>query len=155
MALSKLQRNELIAMLGGLLLLASLFLTWYATKGLGTIDGEPPAPGNQGDFSGWDIHTTMRWLLLAAALAPFILSYIIVRGHALSWPRGEMTAVIAIAAFGLLFYNGLVGKPGTSNSLTELKIGWFMAVIGTLLMLGGSAIRASATERKRKPPGTI
>lgn len=126
-----------------------LFLDWYATKGLGRIDGR------QGSFSGWEIHTTMRYLLLAAALAPLVLAYIIVRDHALSWPRGELTAVIAIAAFGLIFYNGLVARPGTSSSLVSLQIGWFVAVVGTLLMLAGSALRSSNVERKRKPPGTI
>ena len=63
-------------------------------------------------FTGWEVHTILRWLLLAAAAAPFILAYIIVRGHALSWPRGEMTAVVAIAAFGLVVYNGLIDRPG-------------------------------------------
>lgn len=149
MSLSKLQKGEFIAIFGGLLLLLGLFLNWYATKGLGEIDGQ------SGTFSGWDIHTKIRWLLLAAAIAPLILAYIIMRDHALSWPRGEMTAVIAIACFGLIFYNGLIARPGTSNSLTSLKVGWFVAVLGTLLMLAGSALRSSNVERKRKPPGTL
>ena len=149
MDLSKLQRGEFIAIGGGILLLIGLFLDWYATKGLGEINGA------QGSFSGWDVHTIIRWLLLAAAVAPLILAYIIMRDHALSWPRGEMTAVIAIACFGLIFYNGLVARPGTSNSLTSLQLGWFVAVAGTLLMLAGSALRSSNVERKRKPPGTL
>ena len=40
----------------------------------------------------------IRYLLLITAVAPLVLAWIIIRGHALSWPRGEMTAVIAIAA---------------------------------------------------------
>jgi uncharacterized membrane protein YraQ (UPF0718 family) len=124
-------------------------LNWYSTKGLGRINGM------DGAQSGWDVHTTIRWLLLAAAVAPIILAYIILRDHALSWPRGEMTAVIAIACFGLLFYNGLVARPGTSNSLTSLEPGWFVATLGTVLMLSGSAMRSSNVERKRKPPGTL
>ena len=146
---SKLQKGEFIAIAGGILLLIGLFLDWYATKGLGEIDGR------QGSFSGWEVHTIIRWLLLAAAVAPLILAYIIMRDHALSWPRGEMTAVIAIACFGLVTYNGLIAKPGTSNSLSSLQLGWFVAVAGTLLMLAGSALRSSNVERKRKPPGTL
>lgn len=149
MAPSKLQKGEFIAIAGGLLLLVALFMDWYATKGLGVIDGD------RGSFSGWDVHTIIRYLLLAAAIAPLILAYIIMRDHALSWPRGEMTAVIAIACFGLIFYNGLVARPGTSNQLTSLEIGWFLAVLGTMLMLAGSALRSSNVERKRKPPGTL
>ena len=149
MDLSKLQKGEFIAIAGGVLLAVGLFLDWYATKGLGRINGAA------GAMSGWDVHTTIRYLLLAAALAPLILAYIIVRDHALSWPRGEMTAVVAIASFGLLTYNGLLAQPGTSNDLTTLEAGWYVAVLGTLLMLGGSAVRSSKVERKRKPPGTL
>jgi hypothetical protein len=97
----------------------------------------------------------MRWLLLAAAAAPLILAYIIARGHALSWPRGEMTAVVSVAAFGLIAYNAFVSKPGTVSSLVSLRYGIFVALLGSLMMLGGSALRASATERPRKPPGTL
>lgn len=147
--LSKLQRGEFLAMAGGVLLAIALFLPWYETQGLGRIDGA------QGSFSGWEIHTTMRWLLLLAALAPYILAWIILRDHALSWPRGELTAVVAVAAFGLIAYNGVVTRPGPSNSLVTLKFGWFVAIAATLLMLAGSAIRSSKSERRRKPPGTL
>ena len=149
MSPSKLQKGEFIAIGGGILLLIGLFLDWYKSKGLGRIDGVA------GALSGWEVHTLIRWVLLLAAIAPIILAYIIMRDHALSWPRGEMTAVIAIASFGLIAYNGLVARPGTSNSLTSLQIGWLVAIAGTLLMLAGSALRSSNVERKRKPPGTL
>ena len=51
-----------------------------------------------------DAHMILRYLFLAAALAPIILLYIVIRDHELSWPRGEMTAVIGIIAFGLVGY---------------------------------------------------
>lgn len=149
MDLSRLQHGEYIAIVGGVLLLVGLFLPWYTTKGLGRINEVA------GPQSGWEVHTTMRYVLLAAAVAPLVLAYIILRDHALSWPRGELTAVIAIGCFGLLFYNGLVAQPGTSNDLTALQLGWPVAVLGTLLMLSGSALRSSQSERKRKPPGTL
>jgi len=149
MDLKKLQKGEFIAILGGLLLLLGLFLDWYTTKGLGRINEIA------GPQTGWEVHTTIRYLLLAAAVAPIILAYIILRDHALSWPRGELTAVIAIACFGLIAYNGLLAQPGTSNSLTSLKPGWYIALLGTILMLSGSALRSSNVERKRKPPGTL
>ena len=149
MDLAKLQRGEFIAIGGGALPLVALFLNWYSSKGLGRINGIAGAQ------SGWEVHTIIRYLLLAAALAPLVLAYIILRDHALSWPRGELTAVIAIAAFGLIAYNGLIARPGTSNFLTSLQPGWFVAVLGTLFMLSGSALRYSQVERKRKPPGTL
>ena len=149
MHLNKLSRSELVAVLGGLLLVVSLFLTWFATKGKGVINGA------HGDFSAWDLFAKTRILLLLAGLVPLILAYIIARNHELSWPRGEATAVIAVFAFGLVLYNGVVSRPGTSNQLVSLQLGYFLAILGTLLMLAGSAVRASGTERKRKPPGVI
>ena len=149
----KLTNTELVAMLGGLLLGVGLFLPWYEAVSpnvtdLGGADGI-------GRYSGWEAHPTMRWLLLAAAGAPFILAYIIMRGHALSWPRGEMTAVVAIAAFGLVAYSGIIDRPGEPSGQIELEWGWYVAILGTLLMLGGSALRASEVERQRKPPGVL
>ncbi len=149
MDLRKLQKGEFIAIVGGALLGVALFLNWYTTKGLGRING---VAGGQ---TGWEVHTLIRYPLLAAAVAPIILAYIILRDHSLSWPRGELTAVIAIASFGLILYNGLIARPGTSNSLTSVQPGWFVAIAGTLLMLAGSALRSSNVERKRKPPGTL
>jgi hypothetical protein len=146
---SKLQQGEYVAMLGGLVLLVGLFLTWYHVDHLGQLHG------TDGDFTGWKAHTLMRWPLLLAALAPFILAYIIARDHALSWPRGEMTAVVSVAAFGLIAYHAFIAKPGDPRSLVHLRYGIFVALLGTMLMFAGSALRSSDVERKRKPPGTI
>ena len=105
-------RGELVAALGGLLLAVCLFLPWYETA-----PDNPNAviDGARGALSGWEVHTTMRWLLLAAAAAPFILIWIVIREHELSWPRGEMTAVAAIAAFGLVAYAGLPRPAGRAG----------------------------------------
>jgi hypothetical protein len=149
----KLTRTEIMAMVGGAVLAFSLTLNWYNAK-----NENASINGDQGplDVTGWAAHPLMRWLLIAAAAAPFILAYIIIRGHQLSWARGEMTAVVAIAAFGLIGYSGLIDRPGEpGNSLIGLQWGWLVAVAGTLLMLVGSALRASEVERKRKPPGVL
>jgi glucan phosphoethanolaminetransferase (alkaline phosphatase superfamily) len=134
---------------GGLLLIIGIFLTWYHADALAKING------TNGDLSGWDVHPVMRWLLILAGLAPFILAWIIARDHALSWPRGEMTAVVSVAAFGLIAYNAFVSKPGDPSSLVHLRFGVFVALLGTILMFSGSALRSSDVERARKPPGTI
>ena len=147
-----LQRSEIIAMVGGVLMALGLFLAWYHLKNANVSIGDTTGPA---DVTGCEVHTKIRWLLLAAAAAPLILSYIIVRGHALSWPRGEMTAVVAVAALGLIGYSAFVDKPGTVTSLVSLRYGVVVSLLGALLRLGGSAARASTTERPRKPPGVI
>ena len=148
---SRLTPNEWIAMAGGALLLVAVFLPWYGTS------DNPNAniDGARGSFSCWDAHPILRWLLIAAAAAPFILAWIIVRGHQLSWARGEMTAVASIAAAGLIFYNGIIDRPGEPSGEISLKYGWFLALLATIISFYGSAVRASEVERARKPPGTI
>ena len=145
-------RGEFVAALGGLLLGVCLFLPWYET--------DPDNPnavidGARGALSGWEVHTTMRWLLLAAAVAPLILIWIVIREHELSWPRGEMTAVVAIAAFGLVAYAGFLDRPGEPGGAISLKLGFYGALLGTILMILGGALSAGETERVRKPPGVM
>src|SRR3954469_25971603 len=148
----ELTRSELGAVVGGVVLAIAIFLPWYHLENaLVSINGQKgPA-----SLSAWQVHTIMRWLLLAAAAAPLILSWIILRGHALSWPRGEMTAVSSVAAVGLIGYSAFIDKPGDVPTPVSLRPGIFLALLGALAMLGGSALRASATERPRKPPGVL
>jgi hypothetical protein len=148
----RLHRNEYMGMLGGALLAISVFLPWYGTdpaNRFAQIDGA------RGSFSCWEAHPILRWLLLAASVAPFILAYIIATDAKLSWARGEMTMVTSIAALGLIFYNGVVDRPGDPSSAISLKYGWFVALVASLLMIVGAALRSSEHERARKPPGTI
>jgi hypothetical protein len=149
---SKLSRTEYVAMAGGALLALGLFLNWYSTNpgnAAANIDGE------RGSFNAFEAHPIMSWLLVLTVIGPFILAWIIVRGHQLSWARGEMTAVGTIAALGLIVFNGLISRPGEPSSEISLEIGWYLALLGTLLIIAGSALRSSETGRARKPPGTF
>jgi hypothetical protein len=147
----RLSRSEWIAVGGGLLLILAVFLPWYGTS----ENANAVIDGGRGEFSAWQVHPSLRWLLLAAALAPLILAYVVLRDHQLSWPRGEMTAVVAMAALGLVLYNGIVTRPGEPRAQIALQIGWFLAVVGIVLMMVGGAKRATEVERARKPPGVL
>jgi hypothetical protein len=151
MHLGRLSRSEWTAVAGGLLLAVAIFLPWYGTS----ENPNAEIDGARGDFSAWEVHPILRWLLLLAALAPLILAWIVLRDHELSWPRGELTAVVAMAALVLVLYNGIVTRPGEPRSQISLQIGWFLAVVGILLMMAGGAKRATEVERKRKPPGVM
>lgn len=153
MHFSKLNRGEVVAVVGGLLLGIAIFLNWYHSSSVNASIGDKPA--GIGSYSAWDVHPIMRILLLAAAAAPLILAYIILRDHQLSWPRGQLTSVVAIAAIGLIFYNGVVAIPGQVTSELSLQVGWYMAFAGAILMLTGSVMRQNESEVRRKPPGMI
>jgi hypothetical protein len=79
----------------------------------------------------------------------------VIRDHELSWPRGELTAVAAIAAFGIVAYIGFLDRPGTPSGEISLQPGYFGALLGTIAMIAGGAISAGQTERTRKPPGVL
>jgi hypothetical protein len=156
--LENLSRGEWIAMLGGLLLGISTFVKAYEARPENpNATLETGAGGVCGDAtcSFFQVHGIMRWLILAAAVAPFILAWIIIREHELSWPRGQVTSVVAIAALGLIFYSGIIDRPGEPSGDIELEIGWYGMMLGVLLMLAGSVMRQQETEVARKPPGTL
>jgi hypothetical protein len=152
MDLSRLERGELIAAVGGLLLAVGIFLPWYRTA---SDNANALIDGRRGDLSAWTVHPIMRWLLLAAAFAPLILVWIIVRDHELSWSRGELTAVVGIAAFGLIFYAGVIDRPGEPSGAISLGVGWFLSLLGSILMIAGAASTAAGTDKPRKPPGVF
>ncbi|WP_205699277.1 hypothetical protein [Conexibacter sp. SYSU D00693] len=152
MDVSRLGRRELAGMVGGLLLVLGVLLAAYKPS-----EDNPNAniDGARDAQSMFDVHPILRWLLLLAAIAPFVLAWIIARGHTLSWARGEMTAVVAVAAFGLVFYNGIVDRPGDPSGEIGLQLGYWLALLGTVVMFVTSALRSSETGRPRKPPGTL
>ena len=148
----KLSRSELIAAVGGLLLGLCVFLPWYEPN---RSNRNAVVAGSREAVSAWDAHNLLRFLFLAAAVAPLILLYIILRDHELSWPRGEMTAVVAIAAFGIIGYLGIIDRPGEPPGEISLQYGWIGAIVGVVLMMVGGAMRAGGIERPRKPPGVL
>ncbi len=153
MDIRRLDRGELVAALGGILLGVSLFLEWYSLGDKYTILNGCKGPG--GGCTGWAALSIMRYLLLLAAAAPAILAYIIVRGHALSWPRGELTAVTALAALTLVLFRGVVDKPGTPPGQITVSYGWFVALLGGFLILMGAITRSRESASRRKPPGVL
>jgi predicted permease len=147
-----LSKSEFIAAFGGILLGICVFLPWYEPN---TDNRNAVVAGSREAVSAWDAHTILRVLFLVAAIAPVVLLYIVLRDHELSWPRGEMTAVIAIAAFGFIGYLGIIDRPGEPKGEISLQYGWIGALLGVILMAVGGAMRAGGTERPRKPPGVL
>jgi len=142
-------------MVGGALLALSVFLPWYETGNANTtIGGNGPDIANQG-FSAWNVLPVWRFLLLLAAIAPFILAWIIVREHRLSWPRGELTAVVGLTALTLILVKGFIFKPGEPTGQISLSYGYFLALVASILILIGAFVRSTEIGRTRKPPGVL
>ena len=95
MDFSRIKPGELLAAFGGILLAISVFVKCYEAR---PENPNANIDGLKGVVSIWDVHSILRILLLAAAIAPLILLYIVARDHQLSWPRGELTAVVGLTA---------------------------------------------------------
>ena len=152
MDFGRLQRGEYIGFVGVAVLLASLFLPWFETS------DNPNAQinGDRGEFNAFDTFGTLDWLLVAACLAPFILAWIIVRGHKLTWRPGEITMIVGMTAFALIILNGVIlGRPGDPDSEIDIKIGYIVGLLGAAMICAGGIIRQAEGERARKPPGTL
>ena len=153
MDLKALNRGEMIATCGGILLGISIFLAWYS---LGNEHAQlNGCQGPHTSCSGWDGLSAFRYVFLLAAAAPVILAWVIARGHALAWPRGELTAVVAVVAIILILFRGIIDKPGTPPGEISVDFGWWVALLGSALILAGSMWRSQEAAPRRKPPGVL
>jgi hypothetical protein len=164
MDFSRLDRNRLLlgGISGAVLLISILFLPWYSYDLAGV---EKAADSSDwvcgvGDTSctALDTFSILSWLLILAALAPLILGWIIIRGHRLSWPPGEMTMVAGFAAFVLIAYNGVIDKPGSGRAEIGLGLdyGYWIALLASIGIAATGFLRSQVGQRRqRKAPGTV
>jgi hypothetical protein len=159
---SKLDRSEIIGMVAAAVLVLSLFLQWYSLSTDPNVVQRGSDPANwacgvgDSSCSAWETFPILRWLLIAAAAAPFILAWIVIRSHALSWPRGELTAIVGATAFVLIAYNGIVAKPQNGLEIS-LGIGYWLALLASvgIFISGGFRAVESGGGARRKPPATF
>jgi hypothetical protein len=160
--LSRLNPGEFIGFGGAALLFGSLFLPWFKTscdahhlpRG---CNFNSVLHGTRGSFTAWQTFAKLDVLLTLACIAPFILAWIVVRGHALTWRPGEITMIVGMTATALILLNGIIlGKPGGSDAVgIKLDYGWFVGLLGALGILAGGLLRQAIGARARKPPGVI
>jgi hypothetical protein len=159
---SKLDRTEIIGMVAAAVLVISVFIEWYSLTTDPSVVQRGNDPSNWAcgvgntSCSGWDTFPVVSVLLLLAAIAPFVLSWIVIRGHALSWPRGEMTAVVGLTAFVLVAFNGIIDKPQDGLAIS-LGVGYWLALLASFVIFLSGGFRAveSGGGGRRKPPATF
>jgi hypothetical protein len=156
-------RRTVVGAIGSLMLIVSiLFLPWFSLTDVQERADQGAWLCGENEFSctGFETFPIMRWLLLGAALAPLILAWILVRGHKLTWPPGEMTMVVGFTAFVLVLYNGLIDIPAPDKGIefgTSRDWGYWVALLATAIIAATGFFR-SAEERgpvQRKAPGTV
>jgi hypothetical protein len=152
---SRVSPGELLGMGAALVLLASLWLPWFTTSSDNPNSRLPGGVHGGDSANAWQVFNTLDWLLVAACAAPFILTWIIARGHKLTWKPGEVTMIVGIVAFVLILCNGIIlGRPGDSVDIS-LGIGYFVALLASLGLLAAGYLRQALYTQDRKPPGVI
>jgi hypothetical protein len=167
--LTKLHWSEGVGFAGSAVLFGSLFLPWFSTS-CDSIHPSSPAgcnpnsilvhhagdPRAYGHFSAFETFKLLDVLLVAACIAPFVLAYIIVRSHQLTWRPGEVTMIVGMVAVALILLNGVIlGKPGSDPVAISLEYGWFVGLFGSVMIMAGGTLRQALTGRTRKPPGVL
>ena len=145
------------------LIVAIIFLPWYQYDLGGVAKTNDPDAWICGvgetSCTAFETFPILRWLLLLAALAPTILAYILVRGHKLSYPPGEMTMISGFAAAVLIMYNGIIDKPGKGPAEIGLGLdyGYWIALLCAIVIAGVGFTRSieSGPRKTRKAPGTV
>ena len=152
---SRVSPGELMGMGAALVLLGSLWLPWFTTSSDNPNSRLPGGVKGGDSANAWQVFSTLDWLLVAACLAPFILTWIVARGHKLTWKPGEVTMIVGIVAFVLILCNGIIlGRPGDSVDI-GLGIGYFVGLLGAGGMLVAGYLRQAYYTDARKPPGVI
>ena len=150
---SRLSPGEYAGMAAGVVLVLSLWLPWFTTNADNVHSRLGGASGGDG-VNAWHVFSTLDILLVLAGTAPFVLSWIIARGHKLTWRPGEITMIVGITAFALIIINGVIfGKPGTVD--ISFRYGYFVGLLGALLICTGGILRQAEGGRTREAPGTL
>ncbi|MFN2616825.1 MAG: hypothetical protein ABR581_06835 [Thermoleophilaceae bacterium] len=152
---SRVSRGELVGMAAGLLLLGAMFLPWFATSGSNPHSRINTAHIGPGEMANaWETFKLLDALLVLALIAPFILTWILIRGHALTWRPGELTAIAGITAFILILCNGIIlGKPKPGIEIS-LSIGYFVGLLAAAGLVYAGYLRQSHYT-DNKPPGVL
>jgi hypothetical protein len=138
MDLSKLRRGELIAAIGGIVLLfALLFLNWYG------VSIETPLADFSigGSLGAWDsqgfLGTLANLVILAAGVSAVGLAVLTAMSRTVALPvaASALTSTLGITAVALVLGRMLL-QPGP-NEFVDLEFGIFIALAGALAVAAG------------------
>jgi hypothetical protein len=156
---SRLKRFEVYGLVAAALLVVALFLPWFNLSHVPERVRQDAWVCGTGNYqcSGWETFPINRWLFLAAAAAPLILSYLIVTQQKGQYPTGEFTMTVGLAVIVLVGFNGLISKPGSGFEFgISLTYGYFLAILAGIGLAVAGALRSleSGGGAQRKPPAT-
>jgi hypothetical protein len=153
--------TELVALGAAVLLVIAVFLPWFSLSEVPQRAEQQAWVCGSNDFTctGWETFPINRWLFLAAAAAPMLLTYFILTSQRGQYPTGEFTMTVGLAVIVLVGFNGIIDKPGSGivEFGISLEYGYFLAMLAGLVMAVCGALRSleSGGGAERKPPATF
>jgi hypothetical protein len=143
MDFSKLRTGELVAAVGGLIVLVAMFaFDWYEISGFGgLIEQFGEAVGVETGIKAWDgqgfFGTIANLVILAAAVAALALAILTAtsRNVALPVAASAITAGLGIGAVVMVLLR-MVFQPGP-NEVVDLRFGILLALIGAVIIAYG------------------
>lgn len=153
---SRLAPGEFVGMAAAAVLAISLFLPWFSTSSSNPNSEITSANiGSGQSATAFATFPILRWVLILGCLAPFVLAWIVARGHKLTWRPGEVTMIVGITTFVLILCNGIIlGKPYPSIEIS-FSYGYLVGLLGSFGIAVGGYLRQTVGDRGRKPPGTL
>ena len=151
MSLKRLGISELVGIGGAVLLVLSLWIPWFET--------DPTNPNSKvdaqvGKVTAWEAFQTLPLLLIITAIVPVLLAWLVIRGQEVEWNRGEITTIVGVVSFMLVFGNGILfGRPGSNPVDVQLWWGYLLALLAPLIMSVGGIMRQTETPPAPEPPG--
>jgi hypothetical protein len=139
--LSKVRGGQLIAAIGGVVLLvALLFWDWYEFAGL-TFEAPVGSASQSVDFNAWDgqgfLGTLANLVILAAGLAAVGLALLTATARTVALPMAASAITAALGVGSVVMVVGrMLFQPGP-NSAIDLKFGIFLALIGAVVVAYG------------------
>jgi len=142
MDFSKLRTGELVAAVGGIVLLVAMFaVDWYEISGFGGLEQFGEAFGVDTGVKAWDgqgfLGTIANLVILAAAVAAILLAVLTATSRTVALPvaASALTAGLGIGAV-VMVLGRMVFQPGP-NEVVDLRFGILLALIGAAIVAYG------------------
>jgi hypothetical protein len=147
--LSRLRTADLVAGIGGVALLVTLFLTWYSAGGSASFGGREIQVSL--NLTAWEAFSITDVILALTALSGIGLAVLTAsrRSPALPVAAGVITTTLGALATLLVFYR-ILNQPGP-NEFLEVKFGAFLGFLSVLAVTVGG-FRAIRDEEGEDAP---
>ena len=152
MELSRLRHGDLIAGIGGVALLATMFLAWYSAGGSATFQGQDIEVSL--NLTAWEAFSITDLILALTALCGIALAVLTAtrRSPALPVAAGVITTTLGALATLLVLYR-ILNQPGP-NEFLDVKLGAFLGFLAVLAVAVGGFLAIRDEEGEETPTPT-